>query len=145
MLRDDDYVFEKKEKVGTRSYKKSGFFNAIKRLFGVGGWGTEDEMEKVEYIKVSELIQDKITESMEMFHEEIERSIEEADAQVKRVKKQAYKRLNRVDERIKKLLDVLEKKTADEVRLKAEVQANADNYRWIKDFVARVDSLLEIE
>ena len=146
MLGDDSYTFEKRVKTGTESYKKSGFFNACKRLFGVSsGWGTRDTFEDVEYVKVADLIRDKITESMEMFHAEIEKSIKDTEAQVSAIKKQTHKRLDKVDKRIADLMKLLAEKLSNEQKLRDEVSANAKNFEWITDFVARVEAILEVE
>ena len=143
---DDSYTFEKRVKTGTESYKKSGFFNACKRLFGVSsGWGTRDTFEDVEYVKVADLIRDKITESMEMFHAEIEKSIKDTEAQVSAIKKQTHKRLDKVDKRIADLMKLLAEKLSNEQKLRDEVSANAKNFEWITDFVARVEAILEVE
>ena len=146
MLEDDRYTFERRVNAGTRRYEKSGFFNAVKRLFGVGsGWGIEDVYEDVEYIRVSDLIEDKINTYVEMFHEELMKCIKEVESQVEEIKKSTYKRLDRVDKRMDRVLRELEEKVSDEERLIREVKKNEKNLQWMKDFINRVDRILEIE
>lgn len=146
MLEDERYTFEERVKAGTRRYERSGFFNALKRLFGVkDGWGVEDVYEDVEYIRVPELVEEKINAYMELFHEELMRCIKKVESQVEDVKKSTYKRLDRIDKRMERVLRELEEKVSDEERLIQEVKANEQNLQWMKDFINRVDSILEIE
>ena len=65
--------------------------------------------------------------------------------QVEEIKKSTYKRLDRVDKRMNRVLRELEEKVSDEERLIQEVKKNEKNLQWMKDFINRVDRILEIE
>lgn len=147
LLEGDKYSFFQQEKVGTRTYERSGFFAKVKRFFGFkSGWGTEDIMEDVEYIDMQTLVNDTIQETMEnLFLNEVRGQNDRVYQEIAAVKEAALEKLNRVDEQMRKLLDKLSESVSNEERLKAEVAANQGNLEWMEGFISRMDAILEIQ
>lgn len=145
LLGDTDYTVVRTEKVATKTYKKSGFFNLFKRFFGTGGWGKEDIMEDIEYIDMPKIVGDLAIKLSNEFDLQVRKYIKKAQADVEHVKDVAREKLDSVDQRIQSLIKDLRKSTLTRDILAEEVAQNKLYEEWMDNFISKMDSILKIK
>lgn len=145
MLNDDAFIEVRNEIIGTRTYKKSGFWNGLKRFFGVSsGWGCENVYEDVEYVDVSKLIAERVGEILLVYDKEFNKIISKIENAIDKIKTETKNKLVKADEVISETLTAIDKKTKDEEVFKKKVEENKEKYEWVQNFIAKVERILEI-
>lgn len=145
MLNDDAFIEVRNELIGTHTYEKSGFWNGIKRFFGVSsGWGSEDVYGDVEYVDVSKLIADRVGEILLVYDKEFNKIISKIENAINTIKTETKNKLIKADEVISETLTAIDKKTKDEEVFKKKVEENKEKYEWVQNFISKVEKILEI-
>ena len=127
------------------AYKKLGFWNGIKRFFGVSsGWGTENIYDDVEYVNVDKLIQDKVGGILNIYEKEFNEKLKDADYAIEKIKEKTKEKLIKADKVISDTLTAIDKKTKDEETLKQKVEENKENLEWVQSFIEKVEKILEV-
>lgn len=137
----DDFV--KEEVVDSVRRKRSGFFNAVKRLFkSDDGWYWKDITE--EFVLIGDFIRNKISVLEAQVLDEIDKEIERAEENEKKVKKFANVHLNGIKKQVQDEISKVEKATADEKKLKDNADKNRQNMEWLSAFVKEMSEMLDV-
>lgn len=145
MLNDDEFIDIKNEIIGTRSYEKSGFWNGVKRFFGVSsGWGTENIYDDVEYIDLKKLIQIKVGKIIYDYTQEFNKILKSILDSIEKIKKKTQRKLIQADNVISNTLTEIDEKTKDEETLKLQVEKNKEKFEWVQNFIEKVEKILEV-
>lgn len=144
MLSDSKYSFTEAYSE-TIIYKKAGFFNAIKRFFGVkSGYGTDIIPHSRDMVRINELVKDKMTEVVTNFSEEVDNALQATKSSIDEVKRAAAEKLNGVNRLVDDAINAVTEMTSNKDALEKSVEENKEDHEWITDFVDRVDKILEI-
>lgn len=141
----NEYVEIRSEKVGEKTYKKTGVFNAVKRFFkNESGWGKEDIFADKEYINIRELIANEVQEIRAEVNIVIKDMINFAEIQLGSIKTFTNDKLSEIDNIILKQLEEFEEKTKDLNKLIEQVKRNKEYLSWLKEFIDDMDNILDI-
>lgn len=144
ILNDENYITEKRVKVGTEKVKKKGIIAFFKRLVGAGGYENIGAYEEREYVKLKQLIQDQVTKVQHSFDKEVDKSIKDTKEKVKKLKNATMTKLKGLDQMIADLREEIGKILISKEELQKKVEANAEKTSWIKAFVKEVEDLLTV-
>lgn len=135
--------FVKEEVVNSVRRRRSGLFNAIKRLFKKDdGWYWEDITE--EFVSLREFVKNKISALEEQVLDESEKEIVRAKENEKKVKKFASEHLSGIKKQVQDEIAKVDKATADEKKLKAHADRNRQNMEWLSAFVEEMSEMLDV-
>lgn len=144
MLNDDDYN-EIIEEIKPKRYEKPGFLNVIKRFFRISsGWEKIDFHENVEYVDVGKLVADRVGEILNECYKNFNQIIDEKENEIDVIKTKTKNNLIKADEVISETLAAIDQKTKDEEMFKKNVEENKEKYEWIRNFIIKVENILEV-
>lgn len=137
----DEYITE--EVVDSVKRKKSGFFNAVKRIFSSSaGWYWEDVNE--DFVSLRAFIQQKISKLELEVLEETDKEIGRAKKNEEKVKKFASEKLNGIKSKVEDEIKKVKSATEDRDKLKERADTNKNNMEWLSSFVEEMDAMLDI-
>ena len=146
LLNDSRFNETREIKVGTKRVKQSGVGGFFKRLFTFGRCGYEDVAvyEDKDYIKFQQFAEVQMGPIRQNFIKDIDMAMDETKKLVDYLKDITMEKLKDLDKRVEKLMSEIEEKLRSQEELGNSVAANAEKTRWIKDFISKVDALLDI-
>lgn len=149
MLARGDYTYTTGVKTGERRVKTSGLLAKGRRLLGrifgqSWGYETESIYEDVEMLKIDSLLKDKVTEVMTEFTLAVRSAIDETEEQIKDVKASAADKVADLKQHLLDAMSSIKEMTSDQEKLQQRVNNNESELKWMKDYIARVDSILEV-
>ncbi len=137
----DDFV--KEEVVNTVRRKRSGFFNAVKRLFHSGdGWYWEDTTE--EFVSLRSFIKNKISKLEDEVLKEIDEEIKRAKNNENKVKQFAKDHLSGIKNQVEDQMRKVEMATSDLEKLKENADKNKENKEWLDGFVKEMSEMIDV-
>ena len=135
-----DFVETKRVKVGTRTVKDSTWW----KPWTWGRTRQEDVYESREFVNMDEFYQ----EAVEMINKDFDRSVKSAVNEAKQVsedfKKYFLNEIDKLESLLSKKVNELKDMTANVETIEKHIRENQKNQVWLKDFIDRLNNILEI-
>ena len=143
---DFDSIAQKhREITGTFPRAKRGFWNGLKRFFGVGGYESVQIYGDVDYVFVKDIFTTQRAALIQNFNSWVIDEMETLGNELSLLKEDVAKRMEKLDTFIQNLYNEYIEKLGDSTALLKEAQQWKAQTEWLNDFLQQVDALLEIE
>lgn len=135
-----DFVETKRVKVGTRTVKDSTWW----KPWTWGRTREENVYESREFVNMDEFYQ----EAVDIINKDFDRSVKAAIDESKQVsedfKRYFLNEIDKLEELLSKKVNELRDMTANVESIEKHIRENERNQAWLKDFVDRLNNILEI-
>ena len=135
-----DFIETKRVKVGTRTVKDSTWW----KPWTWGRTREENVYESKELVNLDEFY----TEAVDIINKDFDKSVKSAIIESKQVsedfKKYFLNEIDKLEKLLSKKVNELKDMTSNKESIEKHIKENEKNQAWLKDFIKRLDSVLEI-
>lgn len=135
-----DFIETKRVKVGTRTVKDSTWW----KPWTWGRTREENVYESKELVNLDEFY----TEAVDIINKDFDKSVKSAIIESKQVsedfKKYFLNEIDKLEKLLSKKVNELKDMTSSKENIEKHIKENEKNQAWLKDFIKRLDSVLEI-
>lgn len=135
-----DFIETKRVKVGTRTVKDSTWW----KPWTWGRTREENVYESKELVNLDEFY----TEAVDIINKDFDKSVKSAIIESKQVsedfKKYFLNEIDKLEKLLSKKVNELKDMTSSKENIEKHIKENEKNQVWLKDFIKRLDSVLEI-
>ncbi|MGZ0084915.1 dynamin family protein [Caldibacillus thermoamylovorans] len=140
----DGYTYTEKEWVGTRTVK-----NPNKKWYKPWTWFKdsyieEDVYEHVEYVDMKTIRERFLGPVKFSLEENFSNAKDHAEEEKIKLKEYFISQINRLEEEMKKRVEEIKRLASHSEELKKRISENEKKKQWLDDFVARLDTILDI-